>query len=483
MRSPLVPALATVMVLLMSASAVAYDFSGSKWLGAKADFYVDMDGISATQISWNAAFIAAMDAWSEQTMFDFTAIAENTDPCRIDGLSSVDFTADLCGSEFGANTLAVTMRRFAGQTLGPSRITEADIMVNDSIQYNVYDGPLIQFGISGIDFGRVALHELGHVIGLDHESSNTAIMSPNIGNVFELQEDDINGVTALYSGLDACVIQTLVFGASSNGLGGTDCTVRELTVGGTDDSFLDLYQFQVNQATDFNFTVDSDVLDAVIIVATTDLEYLAFDFDATEQCSSSLSTSLDAGTYFLIVNTFDQVVKEECGVSGTYQLRADYSSSGKPSLGANTSLLGGFNLARYSGGISADGGASYRNVFAPDDALEITAEISTDILHQGKDGFLVVAALLENQILMLNPQGNFVDVGLNPDPIVRFTSKRLAATETLTIATDLVPRALGIEEIEANIVVGYGLDSNPQNIFYHLVPLNLTVRPPVNGGG
>lgn len=483
MRSSLVHALATVTVLFMGTSAAAFDFSGSKWLRAKADFYVDMEGISGTQISWNAAFIAAMDTWSEQSLFDFTLVEENIDPCLIDGRSSVDFAADFCGTEFGSNTLAVTVRRFAPQALGPSRIAEADIVVNDSIEFNVYDGPLVQFGVPGLDFGRVALHELGHVIGLDHESSNQAIMAPNIGNLFELQEDDIAGVAALYSGLEACEVKLLAFGASNNGLGGNDCTVKELTVGGTDESFLDLYQFQIGQTTDFNFTVDSSVLDAVLLIATTDLEFITVDFGANEQCGSSLNTSLDPGSYFLIVNTFDQPVKDDCGISGTYQLRADYSSSSKPSMGTSTSLLGSFNLARYSGGISTDGGATYRNVFAPDDSLQIEAEITTDVRHRGKDGFLVVAALLENQILMLNAQGEFVDVGHNPDPIIAFASKPLNAIETLSIATDLVPSALGIDEIEANIVVGYGLDSNPQDIFYHLVPLNLTVRPPVNGGG
>lgn len=254
-------------------------------------------------------------------------------------------------------------------------------------------------------------------------------------------------------------------------------------MGGTDESFVDLYQFQIGQTTDFEFNVDSDVLDAVLLIATTDLEFIAVDFAANERCGSSLNTSLDPGSYFLIVNTFDQPVKDDCGVSGTYQLRADYSASGKPSMGTSTSLLGSFNLARYSGGISKDGGATYRNVFVPDDSLQIAAEITTDVRHRGKDGFLVVAALLENQILMLNAQGEFIDVGLNPDPIVRFASKPLEAIETLSIATDLVPSALGINEIEANIVVGYGLDSDPQDIFYHLVPLNLTVRPLAGGGG
>ena len=39
------------------------------------------------------------------------------------------------------------------------------------------------------------------------------------------------------------------------------------------------------------------------------------------------------------------------------------------------------------------------------------AQISVDGLHLGKPGFIAVAVLLEEQILMLNEQGVFVDVG------------------------------------------------------------------------
>ena len=57
--------------------AQAFDIDGSKWLGAEADFYVSIPGLSKTQISWNIAVIEALNQWSEQTAFTFNVIEES----------------------------------------------------------------------------------------------------------------------------------------------------------------------------------------------------------------------------------------------------------------------------------------------------------------------------------------------------------------------------------------------------------------------
>ena len=462
---------------LLPVTSLAYLIDGTKWLRGEAEFYVAVPGLSASEISWNSAIIDALNNWSTNTLFNFTVVEEYKDPCVVDGFSSIDFSEDFCGSEFGANTLAVATRRFEKQELGSPNIIESDIVVNSEERYDIFDGPLVQLGSlnKGLDFKRIALHELGHVIGLDHEEANPAIMGPTISDVFELQEDDIAGVKALYSGLDNCKIKRLSFGSSSESLSSGDCTVQELTVGGLDDSYIDLYQFEVSQSAQFEFSASSDTLDTVLLLATTDLEYLAVETGSSDDCNSTLTQTLEANSYFLMVNTFDIPVSANCGLSGDYGLIANFTTEAQYQLGSPTSLLGSFSQASFTGGISADDGASFGNAFSPWDSLDINAEITVDPIHIGEPGFLLVAALLPDSLLMLNEEDQFVDVSAAGTPLTVYRRKVLAETEQIDIVNDLVPGPLGIFQLEANFVVGYGLDGNPEEVYYHTTPMNLIV--------
>jgi hypothetical protein len=81
-----------------------------------------------------------------------------------------------------------------------STTTQTDIVFNNTESWNVYSdswrSPLWK-GVA--DFQRVAVHELGHAIGLDHEDSGVkTIMTTLSGDIIIPQQDDINGVAALY---------------------------------------------------------------------------------------------------------------------------------------------------------------------------------------------------------------------------------------------------------------------------------------------
>ena len=465
--------------LIIAPSVQAFSINGSKWPGAETPFYVQLSGISSTGVSWNTAFISAMNEWNASTPFNFVLRDEYRNPCANDLVNSVDFTDTVCGSSFGNNVLAVTIRTWETDLLGPPKIVRSDIVFNNKVVYDVYDGNLVQVGIPPgvIDFRRVALHELGHALGLDHDNTQTSsIMRSSIGNIYQLQTDDINGVSTLYGGLSNCQVSQLSFGIANDSLDTGDCNVQMLTVGGTDDSFVDVRKLELQTTTTVDLIMRSATLDSVLLLADSKLRFITQDDNSGGNCDARLNLTLSPGTYYVLANTYDSPTN--CGNNkGSYQLQASFSKNQVSTLGQVVSLNGGTANVQFSGGITADNGLSFGNRFHSTDELDITVTLVIDPLHFGKPGFLVVAALINGVIHLLNDQGEFIPYAGGNAPILHVASGPLKAVEQVEIARDLVPASLGIQNFQGDFLVGYGLDSNPTEVYYHKTPLNLIIDP------
>lgn len=206
------------LLLLASVPArlAAFEVLGSVWPDGITSFHVDIQESSGGQI-WNDAFEEAMAEWSDVSSFIFL-IAPNSfaDPCNNPNVSppmnGVNFSSTVCGDSWGASTLAITVRWV---TNNDATILQSGIIFNSNESWDVYSGPWQKPGFFGIsEFRRVAVHELGHALGLNHENGVPAIMAPSLGNLEVPQQDDLAGVNFLYGQPDLAVTPVTVSDAT-----------------------------------------------------------------------------------------------------------------------------------------------------------------------------------------------------------------------------------------------------------------------------
>jgi len=191
--------LVLALALLLSPGAAGAAGGFAKWEDGDTNLFIGNLGY------WWATNVAeAAKAWNSKTVFDFQIKGNGNPACdRYNSnilntpdeqslLNGVEFADKMCFDvPFDANTLAVVQ----AITDDAGFLDVVGMIFNDAWSWDVYSGPLWE---SRIDFRRVALHELGHFLGLDHETSAVAIMQPIISDIDRLQPNDIDSANALY---------------------------------------------------------------------------------------------------------------------------------------------------------------------------------------------------------------------------------------------------------------------------------------------
>ena len=197
-------AIAFGAALCVAPGARAYEI-GFPYYDAVVEMHVNIAGSSPSGARWNTAFAEAARRWDSDADVRIDPVNQYSDPCAgvvpltvNDPRNGVAFRDDLCGFSFDEDTLAVTLRMF--QLYSDASIVEADIVFNDNVTWDVYDGALRP---GRPDFRRVATHELGHALGLEHEDDVPALMNSAISGIDAPNDDDQSGVSALYGALAA----------------------------------------------------------------------------------------------------------------------------------------------------------------------------------------------------------------------------------------------------------------------------------------
>lgn len=207
-RRAVLPAL--LGALLAGTAARAYDFTGITWPNGNIPMTLAL-GVAPAQPLLDGAsdyHVVAESTLAElnaqMSRSQLTSIRNLDAPrARNNNVNNVFFAINIYGMSFDSSTLAVTLSS-ANPTTGRTR--EADVIFNATMTWNSYRGAL-RPGIR--EFRRVALHEFGHVIGLDHPDEASppqnvpSIMNSIVGSTESLTADDIAGIQTLYDASSA----------------------------------------------------------------------------------------------------------------------------------------------------------------------------------------------------------------------------------------------------------------------------------------
>jgi Matrixin len=240
--------LAAALSSFLLSQANAYVFEGLIWgvpttpmimnlsasqgqLGSRLPRFPLQDGSG----SFNQVFGNAISSWNSY-LGDLQIVAQNGSNSQgvneNDNISETGFGTTAGGTNLDANTLAVTEIFYY---VGTNNFALSFIVFNSSssagFYWNSYRGPLQNVAI---DMRRVALHELGHFIGLDHPDQAgqnvNAIMNSVISDTDNLTSDDIAGGTTLYWSSLGRMTQPAQVG-DFDGDGNTDLLWRNVTNG------------------------------------------------------------------------------------------------------------------------------------------------------------------------------------------------------------------------------------------------------------
>lgn len=314
--------------------------------------------------SFNDSAIDALKTWNPylaHLQFSWVKNSPVT-PAQGDDEMSVIFDSKVFGDNFGSGVLAVTLLAYRG-----GNFEETDTVFNSAISWDSYRGNLTP---PVFDFHRVAMHEFGHTLGLDHpdqaqpKQNVIAIMNSRVSNLDTLAQDDINGVTSIYGtgpAYNAIPDAPVLMDLSTRGttFTGNNVLIGGFIIQGSQPAQLIVRCLAYSLA---SYGIPGALGDSVIelhdannnLIASNDDWFTSTDAatissyhrDPPNSIESALLVTLNPGNYTAIVRSFSsaqQPAQSGVALFEVYDLRASSSRLGNIStrgqVGAGSNIL------------------------------------------------------------------------------------------------------------------------------------------------
>jgi hypothetical protein len=169
---------------------VTYSFvpDGTSVLGSTSNLYSTMSSQGVSQAAWQQAFQEAAAIWEMVANVNLVLVSD--DGTAISGAGNQQ--GDSRFGDIRISAMSLPSGTLAGTFAPPpdnGGTLAGDIVVNSSVLWNSY----------GYDLPTVAIHELGHALGMDHSTLTYAQMyAYYTGAKNILAADDIAGIQSIY---------------------------------------------------------------------------------------------------------------------------------------------------------------------------------------------------------------------------------------------------------------------------------------------